>query len=121
AIARELSRPDAAVGFEARPAVAVLRFSARDVHPDTRLFAEGLVEDLITLFSKWRGFPVIAKSASAYCDVDLPASDIGRAIGAAYLISGSVLSRKGTLRITARLEEARRQWCLWSDTFERPA
>jgi TolB-like protein len=107
-----------APAFEDRPAVAVLRLELlRDDHA-TRTFAVGLADDLITLLSKWRWFPVIARSTSFYFGSDQPAARLRELTGADYLIGGSVSSDARRLRVTMRLEDARLERCLWSERFE---
>jgi TolB-like protein len=107
--------------FLERPAVAVLRFSVLDEDPPTRTFAAGLVDDLITLLCKWRWFPVIARSTSMFHESEQPAGRLRELTGAAYLIGGSVTRRGERVCVTTRLDDARREQCLWSERFDLPA
>lgn len=103
------------------PAVAVLRFDVVPGDELARIFASGLADDLIMLLCKWRWFPVIARSTSFFYGSDRPAAELGRLMEAAYLVGGTVAYSDGQLRVSARLDDARRDWCLWSERFELPA
>ena len=120
ALVQELSA-DAPSSFCERPAIAVLRFAMPDDDADARTFAGGLVDDLITLLCKWRWFPVIARSTSMFHSSDQPASRLRELTGASYLIGGSIARRGERLRVTARLDDARSEQCLWSERFDLPA
>ncbi len=105
--------------FEARPAVAVLRFDTYGDDPVEASFAAGLVDDLITLLSKWRWFPVIARSTSIHVGgSDHPTPKLGELVGAEYLVTGSVRRSGEGLRITARLDAVSKGHCLWSENFD---
>ncbi|MCA9646144.1 MAG: hypothetical protein KC492_35885 [Myxococcales bacterium] len=108
-----------AAPFEARPAVAVLRFDCYGDDPIEASFAAGLVDDLITLLSKWRWFPVIARSTSIHVGgSDHPTQQLGEAVGAEYLVTGSVRRSGESLRITVRLDAVSKGHTLWSENFD---
>lgn len=113
------SRLVSAEAFEQRPAVAVLRFDSYNEDPVEASFAAGLVDDLITLLSKWRWFPVIARSTSIHVGgSDHPTQKLGEVVGAEYLVTGSVRRAGEGLRITARLDAVSTGHCLWSENFD---
>ncbi|HRI08859.1 MAG TPA: LuxR C-terminal-related transcriptional regulator [Nannocystaceae bacterium] len=112
-----------APGFDARPAIAVLRFDVEG-WPDAEgaIFAQGLVDDLIALLCQWRWFPVIARSSSLAVDPVDGASLAGVAarLRARYLVRGAVRRVGPRLRISAFLEDAEAGVCLWSERQEAP-
>lgn len=105
--------------FDERPAIAVLRFDVDAEVPLAQTFAAGLEDDLVTLLCRWCWFPVIARSTSRHYGSEQPAAKVGELTGAAYVISGAVTTQHADrLRVVVRLDDTRREWCLWSDRFE---
>lgn len=108
----------------ARPAtttlasLAILPFEASDASEESRAFADGLVEDLISrLSSEW--FPVIARSSSfSLRGQQLSSAEIGQRLGADYLVEGSVRRSQTTIRVNARLSEATSARQVWADTYD---
>ncbi len=102
-----------------RPAVAVLPFSDLSGEGDHQYLADGLAEELITSLSYWRRFPVIARSASfAWRGEHDDLRDIGQALGARYILEGSVRRDADRVRVTARLCEAGSGHQLWSRGYD---
>lgn len=107
--------------IEARRAVAVLPFQDLSGGPEPDAFADGLVEELITRLSRWRWFPVIARQSSfALRGRDGDWIEIGRDLGAAYVVEGSVRRADGRVRVTAQLIETRAKHHVWAESFDRP-
>jgi TolB-like protein/Flp pilus assembly protein TadD len=99
-------------------AIAVLPFEAIGGGAPEQAFADGLVEDLISrLGGSW--FPVIARGSSfSFRGQSSSAREIGRLVGARYLIEGSVRRDGRRLRITARLVESESGRQLWASTHD---
>lgn len=81
----------------ARPVIAVLPFENLTADPEQDYFADGITEDLITDLSKLSGLQVVARnSVFAYRGSVEPESEIGRELGARYLVNvGSVRQHAG--------------------------
>ena len=78
-------------GFEGRPAIAVLAFDNLSGDPDQEYFADGIAEDLITLLSARREFPVIARNSSfTYKGKPVDVKQVSRELGVRYVVEGSV-------------------------------
>ena len=106
--------------FRGRPAIAVLPFENRSNDPDQQYFAEGIAEDLITRLSAWRSYPVIARHASFALERrTLDVKQIGAALGARYLVLGSVRKAGSRARIAAQLVDADSAQQLWGETYDR--
>ena len=107
-------------GFSGRPAIAVLAFAPFSGEPEQEYLGDGIAEDLITRLATHRDFPVIARNSSfAYKGRSVDVKQIGRELGVAYLIEGSV-RRSGTrVRVTAQLVEARNGHHLWAERYDR--
>ena len=113
--------PDkASVAFTARPAVAVLPFDNMSGDPAEEYFVDGLTEDVITTLAYWRWFPVIARNSTfAYKGKPKNAAQIGKDLGAAYLVEGSARRGGNRVRITAQLIDAASGHHLWAERYER--
>ncbi len=107
-------------GFSGRPAIAVLAFAPLGGDPDQEYLGDGIAEDLITRLATCRDFPVIARnSAFAYKGRAVDVKQIGRELGVAYLIEGSVRRAGSRVRITAQLVDARSGHHLWAERYDR--
>jgi adenylate cyclase len=103
-----------------RATIAVLRFANLSPDSGQDYLAEGLSEDLITGLSKFSGLFVIARhSAFAAGNEPADAREIGRELGARYLLLGSLRRDGERLRITARLVDAEASVERWSETYDR--
>ena len=103
-----------------RPAIAVLPFENRSNDPDQEYFADGIADDLITRLSAWRWYPVVARHASfALKGRDLDVKDIGTALGARYIVQGSVRKSGARVRIAAHLIDAASTQQVWAQTYDR--
>lgn len=93
--------------FGDRPAVAVLPFNNLSALPDQTYIIDGIVENIIDELASCRMFPVIARNSSfAFKDKSLRITEIGRRLGARYVIEGSFNRARERVRISARLVDA---------------
>jgi adenylate cyclase len=103
-----------------RPAVAVLPFENISGDPDQEYFADGLTEDIITALSLWKSFPVIARnSAYAYKGKSPDIRQVGKELGARYVIEGSVRKSGDRVRVTAQLINAETGHHVWAERYDR--
>jgi TolB-like protein/Tfp pilus assembly protein PilF len=87
-----------------KPVVAVLPFENLSGDPEQDYFADGLTEDIITALSLWRSFPVIARNSThVYKGKSPDIREVGRELGARYVIKGSVRKAGSKVRVTAQL------------------
>ena len=108
------------VGFDTRPAIAVLPFDNMSRDEDQEFFADGIAEDLITALSLWRLFPVIARNSSfTYKGQKIDLKQVGRELGARYVLEGSVRKAGNRLRITAQLIDTESGAHIWAERFDR--
>jgi TolB-like protein len=107
-----LSLPD-------KPSIAVLPFDNMSGDPEQTYFADGIAEDIITALSRFRLFLVIARNSSfTYKGRNVDVRQVGRELGARYVLEGSVRKSGNRLRITAQLIEAATGNHLWAEKYD---
>ena len=103
-----------------QPAVAVLPFDNMSNDAEQDYFVDGLTEDIITALAAWRSFPVIARnSTSAYKGTSPDVRNVGRELGARYVLEGGIRKGGNRIRITAQLIDAESGHHLWAERFDR--
>ena len=102
-----------------KPSIAVLPFDNMSGDPSRDYFADGVVEALTAALSRIRSFFVIARnSAFAYKGQPTNVQKIGRELGVAYLLEGSVQQAGDQVRITVQLIETKGGAHLWAERFD---
>ena len=108
-----------AQALDGRPAIAVLPFDNLSSDPEQAFFADGLAEDLITRLASWRAFPVIARNSSfQYRGGNVDLARASAALGARYLVQGSVRRADNRIRVTAKLIDASSGEHVWANTYD---
>ncbi|MDX1404981.1 MAG: hypothetical protein R3192_10595 [Woeseiaceae bacterium] len=108
------------ISGETRKSIAVLPFVNMSPDPDQEYFSEGLSEEILNLLAKNRALKVIGRTSSfAFKGINQDLREIGRQLGAATLLEGSVRKSGDRVRITAQLIDAADGAHLWSDTYDR--
>lgn len=101
--------------------VAVLPFVNESGQANEQFFSDGLSEDLINTLSQFDGLKVISRnSAFQFRDSKDTSATIGRLLGVAHLLEGSVQRAGDEVRITATLVNAVDGSTLWSEHYDRP-
>jgi TolB-like protein/Tfp pilus assembly protein PilF len=113
-------RNGATGGSTETPSVAVLPFLNLSGDPDNQYFSDGLAEQLTDALAQVKGLRVASRtSAFALRGTASDAQEIGKRLGVAAFIEGSVRKSDNRVRITAQLVQAGDGYHLWSQTFER--
>ncbi len=100
--------------------IAVLPFVNMSSDPQQEYFSDGLSEELINMFTKLPGLKVIGRTSSfVFKGKNEDLVSIGKKLGVAYLLEGSVRKSGTTMRITAQLIKAKDGTHIWSETFDR--
>jgi adenylate cyclase len=98
--------PPAAPALPDKPSIAVLPFDNMSGDAAQDYLADGIVEAITAALSRIRSFFVIARnSAFAYKGHAANVRDIGRELGVAYVLEGSVQTAGSRIRIIAQLIE----------------
>ena len=80
-----------APGLPDTPALAVLPFQNMSGDVEQEYFADGVVEDIITAFSRFRSFAVIARNSSfVYKGRATDVRQVARELGVRYVLEGSI-------------------------------
>ena len=102
------------------PSIAVLPFENISGDPEQEYFADGLTEDIITELSRFQTFFVIARNSSfTYKGKHVAVQDVGRELGVAYVLEGSVRKAGDQVRVTAQLVEAASGNHIWAERYDR--
>ncbi len=101
------------------PTVAVLPFKNISDDPQQEYFSDGMTADLITDLSKLSALSVIARNTVfSYRHEDVDVRKVAQELGAQYVVEGSVRKVGNTVRISARLIDAKNGHNLWADRFD---
>lgn len=102
-----------------KPSIAVLPFDNMSAETGQDYLADGIVEAITAALSCIRSFFVIARnSAFTYKGRATNARDIGKELGVAYLLEGSVQKAGNRLRIIVQLIETEGGAHVWSSRFD---
>ncbi|MFC6636909.1 adenylate/guanylate cyclase domain-containing protein [Sulfitobacter sp. JBTF-M27] len=102
-----------------RATIAVLPFKNMSSEPEQTFFSDGIAEDIITGLSRFRTLKVISRNASfRFRAQDTDPSEIAAAIGAGYLVEGSVRKVGNRVRISVQLVDAQSGAQLWSERYD---
>lgn len=103
--------------------IAVLYFDNLSRDTGDVYLADGLTEELISRLTQVERLQVKSRTVVQRLR-DRPAAEprtVGRALGVAHLVSGSVLRARGRLRVTVELTRVATGNSLWARSFDRPA
>ena len=102
------------------PSIAVLPFNNMSGDPDQEFFADGLTEDIITALARTNWYDVKARNSTfAYKGTSPDVREVASALGADYVLEGSVRKGGTRARITVQLIEAVTGNHVWADRFDR--
>ena len=74
-----------------RPALAVLPFTNLSGDPEQDYFADGVVDDIITAFSRFTSFAVIARNSSfVYKGRAVDVRQVAKELGVRYVLEGQL-------------------------------
>lgn len=101
--------------------IAVLPFVDMSAEGDQQYFGDGLSEEILNLLAGIGDLKVSGRTSSfSFKGTNVSIPEIGRTLGVAHVLEGSVRRSGDQLRITAQLIEAETGFHLWSDTYDLP-
>ena len=100
--------------------IAVLPFVDMSPGHDQEYFCDGIAEELINALTHISGLRVVARTSSfSFKGEQRDVREIGRRLGVATLLEGSVRKADQRLRITVQLINARDGSHIWSERYDR--
>jgi serine/threonine-protein kinase len=113
-------RPSEAATTFSEKSIAVLPLVNTSGDPSNDYFSDGLSEELIAVLAKIPELKVIGRSSSFFFKgKSVDSAEIGKKLGVANLIEGSVRKQGDHVRIVAELISAADGRSLWTDTYDR--
>ena len=107
-------------GRKADPSIAVLYFENLSGMKEDEYFRDGITEDIITELSKIKGLKIFPRpSVLTYRDRMVVPQQVGRELNAAYVLGGTLRRAGNRLRINTQLMDARTDFPLWSERYDR--
>ena len=115
------SEPSAADGLATPSAsIAVLPFTNMSASAENEFFSDGVTEEILTTLARIDGLKVISRtSVMQYKGTTKPLPRIGRELGVAKVLEGSVRLVGQRVRITAQLIDAATDRHLWAERYDR--
>ncbi len=100
--------------------VAVLYFENLSGAKEDEYFRDGITEDIITELSKIKTLKVFPRpTVLPYRDKSVTPQQVGRELSAAFVLGGSLRRAGARLRINAQLMDAKTDFPLWSERYDR--
>ena len=107
-------------GTHSRPSIAVLPFVNLSDDRGNEYFSDGLAEQILNDLARVEGINVVGRTSSfAFKGRNLDLRAIGRELGVAHILEGSVRKAGNRVRISAELVSAADGFHLWSESYDR--
>jgi len=100
--------------------IAVLYFDNLSGMKEDEYLRDGITEDITTELSKIKRLKTFSRAVVlGYRDKPVTAGQVGKELGASYVLSGSLRRAGNRLRINAQLVDAATDFPLWSERYDR--
>src|SRR4030095_14038692 len=101
--------------------IAVLPFENRGEDKANAYFADGMQDEILTDLSRIADLKVISRTSVIQYKSRMPRNlrEIGRELGVANVVEGSVQRSGNRVRVNAQLIDARTDRHLWAQTYDR--
>ncbi len=118
---KQPNSPDTGISIASdKPSIAVLPFDNMSGDPNQIYFSDGISEDIITDLSRLKNLTVISRNSSfTFRNTSATVQDIGKDLGAQFLLEGSVRKAGVQIRINAQLVDTKTGHQLWADRYDR--
>jgi len=106
-----------------KKSIAVLPFASLSGDKNDAYFADGVQDQILTNLAKVSDLKVISHTSVRQYKTGAERNmrEIGRQLGVAYIMEGSVQRARDRLRINAQLIDARTDGHVWAETYDRTA
>src|SRR5438093_1826269 len=101
--------------------IAVLPIENRSRDPDNAFFTDGVQDEILTDLAKIADLKVISRTSVMHYKSKVARNlrEIGKQLGAAHVVEGSVQRAGNRVRVNAQLIDARTDAHLWAQTYDR--
>ncbi|MEP7213417.1 MAG: protein kinase [Acidobacteriota bacterium] len=100
--------------------IAVLYFENLSGMKEDEYLRDGITEDITTELSKIKRVKTFSRArVLGYRDRSVTAGQVGKELGASYVLTGSLRRAGARLRINAQLVDASTDFPLWSERYDR--
>ncbi len=100
--------------------IAVLYFENLSGMKEDEYLRDGITEDITTELSKIRRLKTFSRAVvMPYRDRQVTAGQVGKELGASYVLTGSLRRAGNRIRINAQLVDAATDFPLWSERYDR--
>src|SRR5881397_364511 len=108
---------------DGKKSIAVLPFASLSENKTDAYFADGVQDQILTNLAKVSDLKVISHTSVRQYKTGAERNirEIGRQLGVAYIVEGSVQRARNRLRINATLIDARTDAHIWAETYDRTA
>src|SRR5262249_9070355 len=115
--------PNRAAFGDENKSIAVLPFATLSDDRNDAYFADGVQDQILTNLAKVSDLKVISHTSVRQYQTGAERNlrEIGRQLGVAYIMEGSVQRARDRLRINAELIDARTDAHVWAETYDRTA
>ncbi|MEE9133542.1 MAG: protein kinase [Gemmatimonadota bacterium] len=104
----------------AKQSIAVLPLANMSADPENEYFSDGMTEEIINALAKLPGVQVASRtSCFAFKGKEVDVRDVGKKLGVASVLEGSVRKVGNRIRLTAQLINVANGYHLWSETYDR--
>jgi TolB-like protein/Tfp pilus assembly protein PilF len=118
-IAAEQTATAAAESMTPDYSIAVLPFVNMSSDPNNEYFADGLSEELLNVLARIKSLRVTGRTSSFHFKGSSPdLREVGKMLGVAHILEGSVRKQGNQVRVTAQLIHASDGFHMWSDTYD---
>jgi TolB-like protein len=115
--------PNRITSDDGNKSIAVLPFATLSDDRDDAYFADGVQDQILTNLAKVSDLKVISHTSVRQYKTGAERNlrEIGKQLGVAYIMEGSVQRARDRLRINAELIDARTDAHIWAETYDRTA
>jgi TolB-like protein/class 3 adenylate cyclase/AraC-like DNA-binding protein/Tfp pilus assembly protein PilF len=100
--------------------IAVLPFVNMSASKENEFFSDGITEEIINALARIKTLRVTSRTSSFFFkNKNIPVKQIGKELNVTTILEGSVRLSGDTIRITAQLIQAEKDFHFWSETWDR--
>ena len=112
--------PETTVAADSKPRLIVLPFRNLNNVEDNDFLVDGIVEDIITEFSRINSIEIISRNtAFAFKGKEINNSKIAAEFGIDFIATGSIRSSGSRIRISVELTDPATGSSIWSERYDR--